>query len=281
MNIENIINSKEYKCKLSEHLTSLLKRTKSSLTEASTSFIFESEIYFFVRNFFEIDIDFRKEENQTTLRHKFVGRMDAVCNNLVIEYKKLGKLETEKDKVKATKQLSDYLLQLLKEEGNEYHGILTDGIKIRYIYFQEGEIHATSFKSIDENDLDKIVQSLVDLNNKRFVPKNIVDDFKLESRTGLTAELANYLFKSLLEKKSEKTSMLFQEWEVLFHLSETDKGQNDDIDKRRKALGRLFGISINDSDTDYKALFALQTTYAIIVKLIACKVVPKLNSIRI
>ena len=277
MNIESIINSNEYKCKLSEHLTSLLKRTKSSLTEASTSFAFESEIYLFVRNVFNIDIDFRKEESQTTLRHKFIGRMDAVCNNLVIEYKKLGKLETEKDKDKATNQLTDYLLQLLKEDGNEYHGVLTDGIKIRYLYFQNGEIHKTSFKSIDENDLDKLIQSLVDLNNKRFVPKNIVEDFKLESRTGITSKLANYLFKSLTEKKSDKTSMLFQEWEVLFHLSETDKGQNDDINKRRKALGKLFGVTINDSETDYKALFALQTTYAIIVKLIACKVVTKLE----
>lgn len=277
MNIESIINSNEYKCKLSEHLTSLLKRTKSSLTEASTSFAFESEIYLFVRNVFNIDIDFRKEENQTTLRHKFVGRMDAVCNNLVIEYKKLGKLDKEKDKEKATEQLTDYLLQLLKEDGNEYHGVLTDGIKIRYLYFQNGEIHKTSFKNIDETDLDKLIQSLVDLNNKRFVPKNIVDDFKLHSRAGITSELANYLFKALINKKSDKTSMLFQEWEVLFHLSETDKGQNDDINKRRKALGKLFGVNINDSETDYKALFALQTTYAIIVKLIACKVVTKIE----
>ena len=122
-----------------------------------------------------------------------------------------------------------------------------------------------------------MVQSLVDLNNKKFVPKNIVEDFKLNSRTGITSELANYLFKSLNEKKSDKTSMLYQEWEVLFHLSETDKGQNDDINKRRKALGKLFNTTINDSETDYKALFALQTTYAIIVKLIACKVVTKIE----
>ncbi len=231
-NIEAILNSSEYKCKLSEHLTSLLKRTKSSLTEASTSFIFESEIYLFVRNIFNIDINFRKEENQTTLRHKFVGRMDAVCNNLVIEYKKAGKLERENDKEKATEQLKSYLLQLLNEDRNEYHWVLTDGIKIRYLYFQNGEIHETPFKNIDEIDLDKLIQSIVDLNNKRFVPKNIVDDFKLHSKTGITAELANYLFKALLNKKSEKTSMLFQEWEVLFHLSETDKWQNDDINKK-------------------------------------------------
>ena len=140
MNTESILNSNEYKCKLSEHLTLLLKRTKASQTEATTSFAFESEIYIFVRNVFNLDIEFRKEESQSTLRHKFVGRMDAVCNNLVIEYKKRGKLDGKKDKEKATKQLSEYLLQLLKEDGNEYQGVLTDGVKIRYIYFQEGEL---------------------------------------------------------------------------------------------------------------------------------------------
>jgi hypothetical protein len=202
MNIESKLNSNEYKCKLSEHLTSLLLKTKSSPTEATTSSAFESEIYFFIRSFFGIDINFRKEESQTTLKHKFIGRMDAVCNSLVIEYKKLGRLDKEKDKEKATEQLTDYLLQLLKEDGNEYHGVLTDGIKVRYLYFQNGVIHKTPFKNIDETDLDKIVQSLVDLNNKRFVPKNIVDDFKLNSRSGITSELANYLFKALLNKKS-------------------------------------------------------------------------------
>ena len=95
--------------------------------------------------------------------------------------------------------------------------------------------------------------------------------------TNVTSDLAKYLFQSLTTKVSGKTSMLFQEWEVLFHLSESDKGQNEDINKRRKALGKLFGIKIKNSDIDYKALFALQTTYAIIVKLIACKVVTKIE----
>ena len=277
MNIESILNSKEYQCKLSEHLTYLLRRTKSSETEADVAFSFESEIYILVRNLFDIDLEFKKEASQSTLRHKFSGRMDAVCNNLVIEYKKKTKLTNAKDKIKAEKQLTDYLMQLFNEEGHQYYGVLTDGIKVQYIYFQEGQIHSTSYKNINENDLDKLVRSLVDINNKRFVPSNIVNDFKIDSRSKTTITLARNLFKCLVEKPSEKTSMLFEEWQVLFHLSESDKGQNEDIKKRRLALGKLFGIKINDSELDYKALFALQTTYAVIVKLIACKVVTKIE----
>lgn len=277
MNIDNIIDSQEYQIKLSEHLTSLLKRTKSAENEASIASAFESEIYYFVRSTFGINLDFQKEASQSTLRHSFIGRMDAVCNNLVIEYKKQGKLDKDKDKVSATEQLSNYLTQLLEKEKAEYYGVLTDGVKIKYIYFLDGKLHTTSFKNIDEKDLDKLIQSLIDLNNKKFVPKNIVEDFKLNSQTGVSVELARYLFNSLTEKKSQKTSMLYQEWEALFHLSESDKGQNEDINKRRKSLGELFGIKIDNIEDDYKALFALQTTYAIIVKLIASKVITKIE----
>lgn len=277
MRIEGILNSKEYDCKLSEHLTTLLKRTKSANSEADTAFAFESEIYIFVRNIFSIDLEFKKEAGQSSLRHTFSGRLDAVCNNLVIEYKKKGKLDSDKDKRKAEKQLSDYLEQLRTTEKNEYHGVLTDGIKIKYIYYQDGILHSTSYKSINENDLDKLVRSLVDVKNKRFVPQNVVNDFKIHTRHETTLKLARCLFNKLLENPSEKTSMLFEEWQVLFHLSETDKGQNEDIKKRRKALSKLFDLKINDSETDYKALFALQTTYAVIVKLIACKVVTKIE----
>ncbi len=276
-NFDNVIDSKEFKVKVSELLTSLLRRTKSSDNEATTASYFENEIYYFVRNTFGISLDFRKEESQSTLRHKFVGRMDAVCNNLVVEYKKRGKLNNLKDIDTATKQLSNYLKQLLREDNTEYYGVLTDGIKIKYVYFQNGEIHSTSLKNINEYDLDKLIHSLLDTGNKRFVPKNIVDDFKLNSQTSVSAKLAKYLFRSLIEKKSPKTSMLFQEWEVLFHLSENDKGQNEDIGKRRIALGKLFDTNIQDMETDYKALFALQTTYAIIVKLIATKVITKIE----
>lgn len=47
--------------------------------------------------------------------------------------------------------------------------------------------------------------------------------------------------------------------------------------KKEKALGKLFDIEIKDTEMDYKALFVLQTTYAIIVKLIACKVITKIS----
>ena len=277
MNIEHKLGTHEYRCKISEHLTSLLKRTKIAENEAQVAFAFQSEIYNFARDFLNQEINFGQERNQSTLRHKFVGRMDAICNNLVIEYKKVGKLDKDIDKNKATEQISNYMTQLLEEEGNEYYGLITDGIKLRYIYFQNGIIHSTPFKSIDENDLDKIVRSLIDSKNKKFLPKNIVNDFSMRHSETSTFKLSQYLFHQLNYNFQGKTLMLFQEWKSLFHLSESDKGQNEDIAKRRKSLSDIFEIEIDNNEMDYKALFALQTTYAIIIKLIACKIITKLE----
>jgi hypothetical protein len=276
-NVDGKINSNEYRCKLAEHLSLLLNKTKSAENEAQVSQHFQSEIYFFVRTFFGIDLNFHPEENQSTLRHTFKGRMDAVCNNLVIEYKQSSKLSGEKDKEKATTQISNYLMQLFEEDGSKYYGILTDGVIVRYVYFQEEELHQTPFKNIDVDDLDKIIKSMINVNNKKFVPKNIVEDFKMESVNGATKDLFKYLYKKLIKTDHGKSFMLFEEWKVLFHLSENDKGQNEDIAKRRKALSKIIELDIDNIDDDYKALFALQTTYAIIIKLIACKVITKLQ----
>ena len=71
--------------------------------------------------------------------------------------------------------------------------------------------------------------------------------------------------------------MLFEEWKGLMHLSVDDNGKSADIAKRRSDLSGIFGQAIADNEPEYKALFALQTTYAVIVKLIACKVLDNIN----
>ena len=62
------------------------------------------------------------------------------------------------------------------------------------------------------------------------------------------------------------------------HLSFDDHGKGNDINKRREDLARILDTdNIFDSDKEYKALFTLQTTYSIIVKLIACRAIEKLE----
>lgn len=273
---ERLFDQAEYRSALEKTLESILNKCGAATTEATVASVFEMELYHFIKTFFHLDIVFEKEIGQTDLRHEFTGRMDAISNDLIIEYKKRKKLSTDADRKKASEQVIGYLNQRHTETGLFYQAVLTDGTRVRFFYYQNGIIHHTPFQPLDTEILDRLVRSLIQVKNKKFVPENIVQDFKLYSANGHTLKLARCLFRMLMQNMTEKTDMLFQEWQVLFHLSENDRGQNLDIQKRRAVLGKIFDIDVSTNDTDYKALFVLQTTYAIIVKLIACKVISKL-----
>lgn len=70
-----------------------------------------------------------------------------------------------------------------------------------------------------------------------------------------------------------KTQMLRSEWEELFRLAHEDQSQQKRIQDRRKILSDMFGIPISEAVPEYKALFSLHTAYAIILKMIAYRVV--------
>ncbi|MDE3983516.1 hypothetical protein NUS48_11930, partial [Glaesserella parasuis] len=193
----------------------------------------------------------------------------------VIEYKSIDKLTREKDQKNAISQTKDYLKQIHNESGNNYQGLVTNGKKIAYLYFIGDEIKNTAFSTIEVKDLDRIMQSLINVGSKQFSPKNIVSDFK--STSHITQNLSNSLYDAICTHKTQKTEMLMEEWKVLFRLSESDKGQNQDIEKRRKKLSEIFSDNINNNEKEYMALYVLQTSYAIIVKLIACKVIQTLS----
>ncbi|WP_424355430.1 Eco57I restriction-modification methylase domain-containing protein [Methanobacterium sp. MBAC-LM] len=273
------LNSEDYKERLRELRTEVVDKCKKSDNEATVASSFENSIYYFIRHWFEIDITFDKEKNLgNSVGHIFSNkRMDAVYNNLIIEYKHKSKLKSQKDKEEAEKQTRDYL-QTHLDKDIEYDAILTDGIQIKFFWIQNKKIKTTPFFNITTDAIDKIIKSLVFFDKKKLVGGNIAKDFILESQNLLSKSFSNVLFASIKnENVAGKTNMLFVEWQDLFHLSEADKGKNRDIDKRRKELGDIFNCEINDNDLEYKALFCLQTTYAVIVKLIAYKVLVQIT----
>lgn len=275
-NILKKIASADYSWKLESTLTSIIQKMKSANSEATVASIFENELYYFIKTFFEKDIVFYKESGSSFLRHKFHGRLDAFSNGLIIEYKSLSNLETKASQTRAINQVQKYLEQIYEETGNTFQAILTNGKKLCYFYFEEGKVAYSAFKSFDSNDLDRIVKTLINVGLKQFDPRNIVEDFKMDSQYRLSDNLAKSLFNAIVNNKTKKTTMLLEEWQILFRLSESDNGQNQDIVKRRKSLSIIFDEEIDDNEKEYVALYVLQTTYAIIVKLIACKVLSKL-----
>lgn len=278
----------EYWVHVEEMRTSIMRDAMAAKTEAQTADAFQRQLYYFIRMNTGIELDFNQEtpikgglthdfgvlKNRTSGR----GRLDAVVNNLIIEYKKHSKLDKKVDQDTAISQVKDYLQTLLTNDGVKYNAILTDGIKISYFGFNGDNIESSSFKNIEAKDIDRIIRALLTNNCKKFIPENVLKDFAVNSETeSLSKELAIELYSKLINNPTEKTKMLFSEWESLMHLSYDDNGKGNDIEKRRAELSLIFRDNINNTEKEYKALFALQTSYAIIVKLIACKVIDKLE----
>lgn len=286
--IDNWLNSSEYISQLDDMRTAIMRGVRAAKSESEIASIFEKNLYFVVRNETGIELEFNKETKVDNINHRFgslknrtsgKGRLDAVVNNLVIEYKHSSKLKTDDDINKATAQVEDYLKALYKNDGRKYNAILTDGQRISYFSYVDEEVEHSVLRNITTNDLDSVVKAILNSDTKSFVPQNILKDFSIYLNADTVSKLlAKELFDLILNSPTEKTLMLFTEWENLMHLSANDDmGQSNDIEKRRKDLSLLFSFSIDDAETEYKALYALQTTYAIIVKLIACKVIDKLN----
>jgi hypothetical protein len=63
--------------------------------------------------------------------------------------------------------------------------------------------------------------------------------------------------------------MLFNEWKELFKLAHDDFSKQKPIEERRQALSNILGKQIIDNETEYQVLYALQTAYAVIIKIIA------------
>ena len=285
--ISNWLGSGEYQTQIDSVLTKIIRDCENSTNESQTSSIFETEIYFLVRNQLNIELRFSKEKKIDGLVHKFEGlasrnsgrgRLDAVVNDIVIEYKHYTKLKTTQQITLAFEQVKDYLIALDKNENRKCDAILTDGLKIAYFQSIGGTVNYSSLRNITVDDIDRIIKAILNNQSKKFEPTNIVKDFSISANSASDSKtIAKVLYSQLMNNITEKSYMLYSEWQELMHLSVDDNGKSNDIAKRRRDLSNIFECEISDPETEYKALFALQTTYAIIVKLIACKVVDKLN----
>lgn len=276
------LESPEYLKKIDTLFSNIVRKSELANNESETSSVFERELYFFLRSELGIDFQISKEEFVDRLTHTFKGlqnrksghgRLDAIINNLIIEYKHHSKLSSEADIVKAIHQVEDYLNAEKQIKGIEYDAILTDGLHISYFSFVENEVCHTPLRIIISADVDKIIQAILHHHTKKFTPKNIVGDFSISGQSeSLARHIALTLFKGLTEQITGKSQMLYAEWKSLIHLSIDDNGKSADIEKRRRDLSDIFFHYISDAETEYKALYALHTTYAVIVKLIACHV---------
>lgn len=93
----------------------------------------------------------------------------------------------------------------------------------------------------------------------------------------LAHNMARELYSILKNNQTQKTKMLRLEWEQLFRLGHDDRSQQKRIKDRQIALEQIIQDSFDKSEEQYGALFSLQTTYAIIIKLIAFRIISELR----
>lgn len=272
------LNDKKYFRALRDALPKIVEYSRIATSESEMSSFFQAHLFSILKTFAGIEPKFNNETKVVALHgdgsYAGSGRMDAVVNNLIIEYKHYSKLQTPDQQLKALSQAKGYMYSMYQSKGVKYNAIVTDGVRISYLSFRDKEVVSSSFIQMSERDLDMIIRAVVAAEKKRYDPLNIVKDFAIkQSVDSTTKQLAKVLYYVLVDKATTKTRMLFSEWQNLMHFSDADdQGKSNDISKRRTELSTIFQSSIDTASQERKAVFALHTSYSIVVKMIACNV---------
>ena len=277
-----IVKSKEYSDELEKMAESIRNASAKAPNEATIESRFDCELFAFFKKHFEplgFEYNPTKEKVLNTQRHISKGRADTAISTLVIEFKQPSTLSNAKQKEKALKQIEDYLKAIHVEKDEEVmEGFVTDGTQGCFVSYAKGEVVRESFLKLSSKDLDRIIQNIIALKLIAFNAENLVESFcNPPKNDGIAFNLVSVLFDLLKKKSSQKSKMLYTEWKELFNLSHDDISKQQAIIDRKRSLEELLNYSFADRDDEYLAMFALQTAYAIIIKMIAYKIISQIR----
>lgn len=274
MQYSAIIHSSDYKAILREMSDCIVKKAKTAPNEATIENYFDCELFAFFRELFEpLGFEYNpiKEASVSTQRHITKGRADTAIGALVIEFKQPSTFSNSAQQGKAVDQISEYLLGLSIE--SEMLGFVTDGTKGCFVIKNDEGISVDPIEKLSADTLDRLIQAIIRLKLTALTSRNIVTDFcNPPENNGVAFSLVQTLFQTLVSGMTPKTQMLFNEWKELFNLSHDDISKQQAIIDRRKSLEELLGTTFKENDEEYTALFALQTAYVIIVKIVAFRI---------
>jgi hypothetical protein len=193
-------------------------------------------------------------------------RLDALYGHLIIEYEKPGVFGSRAGFERAVEQIKQYIRDHAQTEARypRYFGIVMDGYKVGFVRYREAlrGFEGKGPFEINKNTVAKLVEAIIGLRRKALSPEELLKDFGPDS---VTARETVKVFYSKLMRASPKTKLLFDDWRRVF--SQVCAYSPDKI----KGLGDFYGFGKNRLDPE-KLLFALQTYYALIMKLLAAEV---------
>jgi len=223
-----------------------------------------------------------KVREGVTARHW--KRLDALYGLTIFEYKKPNELKRISVKEGAIKKMRDeYIPYLLKDPELIKHikaiekkglipiiaGIIWDGYKVIFCEYncQTKEFRFSDVYELNPEVLRRIIGIVVATYKKKIDAKILASDFGYKSQIIKTYLAVKKLYEKL-ENSSEKTKKLFDEWLKLTSQAFSISGEElrkiaKDYGFRDKEISRVDGL---------KLFFAIQTYYALIIKLLAVEV---------
>lgn len=269
-----IIHSPEYRNLLEKKSKEIVNYSRLAQNEATIESYFDCVLFHFFKEVFgRLGYEYHplKEVTIETSRHITKGRADTAIGALIIEFKQPKTLNTIEKQNKAVSQISDYMLGLTLE--SELVGFVTDGTKGCFVTRDSSGIILEAFSELNASVMDRLIQSIVKLSKTALSSKSLVKDFCCSGHSSTGIKLANSLYSTLSTNMTDRTVMLFNEWKELFNLSHDDISKQQAIIDRKIALQNVFQVEFTKKDEEYKALFALQTAYVIIVKIVAYRII--------
>ena len=189
------------------------------------------------------------------------GRLDALFNSLIIEYKKRGLLA--KGFGGFVQEKEKYLISLsekLKMEPSSIVCVLLDGESIGFFRLSDdSRIISSGPFPVNEASIEQLICYARSTNKKALTDRNIISDFG--HGAGISQNLLTALYHSLTCSNDSRTKMFFQEWKRLFGQV---SGKLTDNSVQQEASS--YGITLNEAEDAARFIFALHTMYALIIK---------------
>lgn len=228
-----------------------------------------------------VDYSPRKEDNLSGAAQRLKGRIDSRVGDVIVEFKQPATYRTPAQQDAALRQVVSYAENLTSNSGRPVVAYVMDGTRAQRVFVDENGAKPGVVEPLTGEVLRGYVQALLSTQLKALSGENLVAYFT--GSDSPARELASRLYDALDSRTAVgRTQMLFSEWQLLFKLAHDDTSKQQALADRRSALEEAVGVQLDDKDfqPQYRALFALQTAYSIILKLIGVNVLQGVSGLR-
>jgi hypothetical protein len=213
-------------------------------------------------------------------------RLDALYGLTIFEYKVPGTLSRVREREEAVRKLmEEYIPALLNEEEIRriIEGIRREGLAPRIagvildgysVVFVEYDANAKAFRvdpetgvyPLDADSLRRIVRVVVATYKKLLNARVLASDFGY--RSGVARRAVRAFYNALANPRSERAKILFEEWRKLASHAYPLSGE------QLRKIAEYYSFSREEVERvdGVKLFYAIQTYYALVLKLLAAEV---------